>query len=359
MTLKTDVFMRKIFFPVLALVPAFCLLSAVCCSPALAGIGTVNKGGGAIYFKAKGAKSWIIATAGMDIDEGGRVKSGSDGRIEISLQDGSRLAVGNNTEVEITRFLLDKGKRNGTIFLVRGKLRAIIAKFSGRTNMRVKTPTVGAGIKGAAFIIMNQGKANVLFGQEGSVVVIGKDQESVALLPNTMTENTQGHAPIPPVKVGIVPQLSEARKQLEALTDVEAPVEWEAAGNLPAVLARWNINYGHYLTDSGRYRDALEVFQIAMDLTDAPEIGAEGHFLRGAIFFRNLALPQEALKEYQAALDRYPRTTQAEDAVFSIGMIYKDIGERERAKEYLRMYLKQYPQGKYTSTAETLLKEIE
>ncbi|MBI3755049.1 MAG: tetratricopeptide repeat protein, partial [Deltaproteobacteria bacterium] len=197
------------------------------------------------------------------------------------------------------------------------------------------------------------------FGQEGTVDVKGKDKESVALVPNTMTENTQGHVPISPVKVEPNTPLADARKQLEAVTNVDAPVEWQATGNLPLILARWNINYGHYLADSGKYKEALEVFQIALDLTDVPEIGAESRVQRGTVFSRNLSLPQEALKEYQTVLDKYPQTPQAENAIFSIGMIYKDTGEKEKAKEYLQKYLKQYPQGRHTSTVETLIQELE
>lgn len=347
--------MRKIFFIVLVLISTSCLLPAVYC---YAAVGSISKASGAIYFKAKAEKKWAVAAAGMEINEGDRVKTGSDGRMELGLQDGSRLTMGNNTEMEITRFLLDKDRRSAAIF-IQGKLRAAIAKFSGKTNMWVKTPTAVAGVRGTDFIVMNEGKANVLFGQEGTVEVKGKDKESAALVPDTMTENTQGHAPIAPVKVEPNTPLADARKQLEAVTNVDAPVEWQTTGNLPVILARWNINYGHYLADSGKYKEALEVFQIAADLTNIPEIGAESRIQRGTVYSRNLSLYQEALKEYQIVLGKYPQLPQAENALFSIGMIYKDTGEKEKAKEYLQKYLKQYPQGKHTSTAETLLKELE
>jgi len=350
--------MRKVFFIVLVLFSAFYLLPP---AYSFAAIGNISKGSGAIYFKAKTEKKWVAATVAMDVNEGDRIKTGSDGRIELALQDDSRLTIGNNTEMEITRFLLDKdnNKRSATIFLVKGKLRTVVAKFAGRTDMKVKTPTAVAGVKGTDFIVMNEGKANILFGQEGSVEVKGKDKESVVLSPDTMTENTQGHTPIAPVKVEPNTPLADARKQLEAVTNVEAPVEWQETGNLPVILARWNMNYGQYLADSGKYKEALEVFQIAADLTDIPEIGAESRVQRGTVLSRNLSLPQDALKEYQTVLDKYPQMPQAENALFSIGMIYKDMGEKAKAKEYLQKYLKQYPQGKHTSTAELLIKELE
>jgi len=352
---KWRFFMRKIFFIVLILVLACCLPPT---AYSLAAVGNIAKGSGAIYFKAKAEKRWAVASVGAELNEGDRVKTGSDGRIEVSLQDGSKLTIGNNTEMEITKFLIEKDRRSATIFL-QGKLRAVIAKFSGKTNMKVKTPTAVAGIKGTDFIVMNEGKANVLFGEEGSVEVKGKDKESVNLAPNTMTENTQGHAPITPVKVAPNTPLADARKELEAVTNVDAPVEWQEAGKLPQILARWNINYGHYLADSGKYKEALEVFQIAADLTDISEINAESRVQRGTVFSRNLSLYQEALKEYQIVLDKYPGMPQAESAMFSIGMIYKDMNEKEKAREYLQRYLKQYPQGKHVPTVETLLGELD
>ena len=346
---------REVIMKNIVLLVALLLLFPV---SAIAAIGNLSKGSGAIYFKAKGEKKWAVALTGMEINEGDKLKTGSDGRLELLMQDASRLTIGNNTEMEITKFLVDKDKRSATIF-VQGKLRAAIAKFFGRTNMWVKTPTAVAGVKGTDFIVMNEGKANVLFGQEGTVEVKGNNKESVSLVPDTMTENTQGHAPIAVVKVEPNTPLSDARKQLEAVTNVDAPVEWQEAGKLPQILARWNMNYGHYLADSGKYKEAIEVFQIAADLTDIPEIGAESRVQRGTVYSRNLSLYPEALKEYHTVLDKYPQMPQAENALFSIGMIYKDMGDREKAGESLQRYLKQYPQGRHTSTVETLIKELE
>ncbi|MBI5892468.1 MAG: FecR domain-containing protein [Deltaproteobacteria bacterium] len=328
-------------------------------NPVFAGIGNIAKQSGAAFFKAKGQKDWIAAVQEKELNQGDRLKTGDDGRMELSLNDGSKLALGNSTELEITEFLLSKTKRNATVFLLQGKLRASVASFSGKTNMNIKTPTAVAGIKGTDFIAMNQGKANVFFGQEGTVSVSGTDKERVALLPDTMTENTRGHKPIEPVKVEPDTPLFDARKLLVDVTTVDVPVEWKETGKLPLILARWNINYGHYLADAGKYKEALEVLQIALDLTESPDTSADAHLERGTILSRYLNMPEDALKEYQTVIDKYSQMPQKENAVYSSGVIYMDIGNKAKAREFFKEYLKSYPQGKHAATVDLMLEKLE
>ncbi len=338
-----------------------CLLSAIFLffsSPAFASIGNIAKQSGETFFKAKGVKDWTSAVDVRELNQGDRIKTGADGRIELSLVDGSKLSLGNSTELEITDFLLSKTKRNATIFLIQGKLRASVAGFSGRTNMNIKTPTAVAGIKGTDFIAMNQGKANVFFGQEGEVFVSGTDKEKVALLPDTMTENTRGHKPILAVAVEPDTPLSDARKLLIDITTVDVPVEWKEIGKLPIILARWNINYSHYLADAGKYSEAMEVLQIAIDLTDFPEINADAYLERGTILSRYLNRPDEALREYSLVIEKYPQLLQKENAVYSSGVIYMDIGNKAKAKEFFNEYKRLYPQGKHAATVDLMLENL-
>jgi len=326
---------------------------------AFAAIGSIAKQSGSVFFKAKGEKDWTTALQGKELNKGDRVKTGDDGRVELALVDGTKLTLGNTTELEVTEFLLSKTKRNATIFLLQGKLRSIVASFSGKTNITVKTPTAVAGIKGTDFIAMNQGKANVFFGQEGDVSVSGTNKDRVALLPDTMTENTRGHKPIDPIKVDPDTPLADARQQLVLVTDVEALVEWKETGKLPIILARWNINYGHYLADAGKYKEAMEVLQIAIDLTELPDINADAYLERGTILSRYLNQPEEALKEYNVVIEKFPQMPQKENAVYSSGVIYMDIGNKAKAKEFLTEYKKSYPQGKHAATVDLLLEKLE
>lgn len=324
-----------------------------------ASIGTIENLSGTSYHKAKGSDKWTLAVKGAAIDAGDRVKTSSDGRMALRFEEGSKINVGNDTELEITEFILKRKSRNAAFKLSTGKVRAVVNKFSGTSDIKVLTNTGVAGVKGTDFIILNQGSANVLFGKEDQVNVKGDDGKSVALTPGTMTENTKGSNPIEPVKVEPGTPLAEARAELEAITDVSAPVEWERAGRLPNLLARWNINYGHYLADSQRFKEALDVFQIAIDLSEKRETRAEAHLERGTVYSRSLNEPQKALTEYNSVIENYPELPFVENAIYMAGLIKMDQGDNDGALNLFRKYIDDYPKGRHRATIESLIKSLE
>lgn len=80
------------------------------------------------------------------------------------MVDGSKFTLADNTELEISEFLIDKSKKNGVFHITQGKIRATVVKLTGQaTNLRVKTPTAVAGIKGTEFLMLSKGLANVFF----------------------------------------------------------------------------------------------------------------------------------------------------------------------------------------------------
>lgn len=326
---------------------------------AAAAVGEIGAASGAVYFKAKGGAAWGLAPKGGNIDVGDRIKTGSDGRALLVLRDKSRLMLGNETEIEISEFLLTKKKRSAVYSVSTGKVRAVVAKFSGRSEIKVRTQTGVAGVKGTDFIVMNQGAANVYFGKESRVDVSGDgDDGTVKLFANKMTENTSGASPIDPVNVEPGSPLEEARAQLEAVTDVAAPVQWEKTGNLPNLLARWNINYGRYLAESRRYKEALDVFHIAVDLTAISTIQAEAHLEMGTVYALYMNDPRSALIEYNAVIERYPELPFVANALYSAGKINMDIGNKAEAGRLFRRYLNEYPQGRHKETVEQLLRSL-
>lgn len=331
-------------------------------STALAGAGILDTLSGAVFFMAKGTADWAAAVKGVDVNVGDKIKTGSDGRALIVFGDGTKIMLGNDSELEISDYMVSAKKRSAVYTLATGKVRAIVTKFAGKSDIKVKTRTAVAGVRGTDFIVMNQGNANVMFGNEGRVAASaanGKDSSaSVALRAGQMTENTSGVTPIKPVAVEPGTPLAEVRAQLEAVTDVNAPVEWEAAGKLPSILARWNINYGHYLADSKRFKDALNIFQIAIDLTEISSIRAEVHLERGTVLSRNLNDPKAALTEYTAVIEKYPVSEFVDNAVYSSGVIYMDMGDKENARRLFTRYIGDYPKGARRGTVEILLKSI-
>lgn len=337
----------------------FCSGLLITCASAEAAVGLIENLSGGAYHKTKDASKWSVASKGASLEEGDLVKTASDGRMVLRFEDGSKMNVGNETELEITEFVLKKKSRSATFSLSNGKIRAVVNKFSGHSSIHIKTSTSVAGVKGTDFIVMNQGSTNVLFGKEDAVEVTGDDGKAVILTPDKMTENTTGSNPIEPVAVEPGSQLAEVRADLEAMTDVDAPVEWARAGRLPNLLARWNVNYGHYLADSQRFGEALDVFSIAIDLSEVRQTRAEAHLAKGTVFSRNLNEPQKALLEYMEVIRNYPELPFVENALYSAGSIKMEMNDKQGAIELFRKYLNDYPEGRHRTTIDAFIKELE
>lgn len=343
---------------IICLMLAFVLLAPF--SSQAAQVGTITALSGQVQSRSKAGLPYTSLAKGAVISEGNWIKTGAKGWVELTLNDKSTFTLSNNTEFEVTSFLLTKNKREGTFNLAQGKLRASVVKFGGRqSGMTVKSGTAVAGIKGTEFLMLSQGQANVFFGNEGKVGVAGdaKGQQQ-PLTAGTMTQNTRGITPIEPLKVDAGTPLAEAKDIFDKVTAAAPPAEWTDSGKIADIIARWNINYGHYLADSGKYQDALHVFQIALDLTKVEAVRADAHMERGAVYARFLSNSELALAEYLLVLEEYPLLPQAETSLFNAAQTLVEMGFTTQAKLRFEQYLKLYPQGKHRSTTETLLQNL-
>lgn len=325
------------------------------------GVGNISDLSGSVLYRERAYISYQIAKKGTVIDKGYWIKTGADGWAVLGLNDGSKLTLANNTELEITEFVIGKNKKDGLFSVTQGKLRASVVKLAGeRVDYKVKSPTAVAGVKGTEFMMMTQGYANVFFGNEGEAEISGTNTNAKPLSVDTMVQNTRGYAPTDPVKVEPETPLHTTKKNFEEITGAVSPKDWEISGNLPNIIARWNINYGHYLADSGRYEEALYVFQIALDLiTNLPEIRSDARLERGTVYSRFLKNPEAALAEYLLVLEEYPRVPQYENALYRTGMNLYELGFKDKAKERLLQYKREYPDGKYITSVDTILQILE
>uniref|UniRef100_A0A7C4EPT9 FecR protein domain-containing protein n=1 Tax=Thermodesulfovibrio aggregans TaxID=86166 RepID=A0A7C4EPT9_9BACT len=344
--------MKTIIFAVLSIL----YLSSV----AYGAIGEIEKIDGAVLYREQAGIPYKKAKTGLEINSGYWIKTEQKSWTVIKLRDGSRFTLSDNTELEISEYLLDKDRKKGVFYVTEGKIRATVVKLTGQTtNFRIKTPTAVAGIKGTEFMMLSKGMANVFFGNENTVFISGYDTAEKTLIPDTMVQNTRGLTPTEPVKVEEGTLLYDAKTGLSHITGTTPPKEWEISGALPHIIARWNINYGHYLADSGRYNEALYIFQIALDLSDNPEIRADARLERGTVYSRFLRNPEAALSEYLLILEEYPEIPQKETALYLTGMTLYELGFKKQAKQRLLQYKKEYPDGKYLTNIETILKLLE
>ncbi len=324
-----------------------------------AGVVTGLKGD--VFFRAKTGLPYSPLKKGGAIKDGNWIRTGETGWAELTLPDKSRFTLSNNTEFEVTRFLLDNSRREGNFKLLQGKLRASVVKLAGRqSGMTVNSGTAVAGIKGTEFLMLSHGPANVFFGNEGVVAVSG-DPKGVnrPLLAGTMTQNTRGFAPaeVTPVEPGT--PLAEAKGIFDRVTAAEPPDEWTDSGRIGEIIARWNINRAAYLADSGKYDEALLVLQIALDLSTNADIRSDAHLARGSVYARYLGNPELALAENLLVLEEYPGLPQTETALFNVGQILAESGFTFQARNRFKQYLREYPTGKQRGNVETLLRALD
>lgn len=339
------------------IIPLFLVLAIIPQQLFAATVGKVTKTSGETLFRAGDKDRYLPLKANQEIAEGNWLRTGKKGWLELSLADGSKFTIANNTELEVAGFMVNKEKKEGNFTLTQGKLRASVVKLGGQqTDIRVRSRTAVAGIRGTEFLMLAEGPANVFFGNEGIVNVSGSGEDvTPPLLPGTMTQNTRGYPPLEPVKVDSATPLAQAKDAFEAATSSAPPADWLAADNLTNIIARWNINYGHYLADSGKNEAALQVFQIALDLARDGEIRADARLERGSVYSRFLANPEAALSEYLLVLEEYPRLKQAETALVFTGQTLYDLGFKKQAKARFSEYLIKYPAGKQRGNVETML----
>lgn len=323
-------------------------------------VGKITGIRGVAQFRAVNNVPYGTLQKGDAINVGNWIKTGDDGWVELTLEDRSKFTLANNTEFAVTNFLLTKNKREGSFNLTQGKLRASVVKLAGRqSGMTVKSGTAVAGIKGTEFLMMSQGPANVFFGNEGTVAVSGDGKgQQQPLTASTMTQNTRGLTPVEPLKIEAGTPVAEAKGIFDKITAAMPPTEWSDSGRIADIIARWNINHGHYLADSGKYDDALQVFQIALDLTRIAEIRADSLMERGAVYARFLRNPELALAEYLLVMEEYPKLPQAETALFSAAQTLMELNFIDQARIRFEQYLRDFPTGKHRGNVETLLRNI-
>lgn len=119
------------------------------------GAGRVKVASGAA-FVVRGGQS-IPATPGQLVLEADVLRTGTDGRLGITLNDDTRLSLGPASEVRVARFAY--GSSDGGLRLVLKFVRGVTAYVSGRIAklspdaVRLETPAAIVGVRGTTLAI--------------------------------------------------------------------------------------------------------------------------------------------------------------------------------------------------------------
>jgi hypothetical protein len=103
------------------------------------------------------ANSLIPAETGQVVFEADALKTGADGRIGVTLRDDTRVSLGPNSEVKLSRFAY--ANADGGLALVLKIVRGVTAYVSGRIAklapdaVRLETPAAIVGVRGTTLVV--------------------------------------------------------------------------------------------------------------------------------------------------------------------------------------------------------------
>lgn len=121
-------------------------------------IGKVQDARGLVVILHKGAEQGYKAFRNTPLYENDTIVTSPDGRTILQFNDQSILSLTSDTKLAINRSIYDPEKKERSSFmgLLAGKTRFLVAKLKGfrRTEYRVKTRTLVAGVRGSDFVII-------------------------------------------------------------------------------------------------------------------------------------------------------------------------------------------------------------
>lgn len=121
-------------------------------------------------------------------------------------------------------------------------------------------------------------------------------------------------------------------------------------------LARWHINYASYLIDVGKYLEALENYQTAIEVTSLRKTKTDAMLAKATLLSSFLDADEEALKVYQEVGRNFPEG--AEIAIYREGLLLFELNRFEEAAEAFKRYSARYQTGRFQFQAEVLMQKV-
>ncbi|WP_432735913.1 FecR domain-containing protein [Maridesulfovibrio sp. FT414] len=306
---------------------------------------------GTVDLRRVGQDFFLQARIGQAVWPGDILRTGADGKAILILDDGSSLSFSGETEFMLGRELAGESRSLiGT--LLRGVARAVLNK---RAGSYIATPSGSVGIRGTDITISHSGETGFYFLDEGNVG-IKVEGDAAPLDAGQMTASYAGRRPLPPFPFTKSAGLAEARSKLSAMTSIEIPPSLKDHAQLNEILARWIINYAHYLADAGRPEDAQTALLIAEGLTEERSVKGEILLQIGGLYFYQLSDVKGALRSYRRIIREYHRTSCYENALYGAIRCFLLLDQQTKAEEYARWYKVRFPDGKHIHVIESLIR---
>ncbi len=283
---------------------------------------------------------------------GDRIITDSTSSLQIKTKKGDIFVVSPGSEIVI------KDKEN--VHLKRGSFRSIIHKLKPNEAFKVTTAGGVAGVKGTEFIVYSPGKATAVFTRRG-VVGLSNEGEVSLTRAQEMSQSGQGIAPLKPVNFAKDPTLKKLFKILTSFTDLSLniPLRMKKLKELPDIIARWNLNYVNYLIDKGRFEEAMKALQIAYLFATIRDVKAEAMVQRAIIASKFLNNYKEAARELDTVIEKFKNTKFYETALYQRGFIEFVRKNYKASRKFFKMYKNKFPDGRFLSNINLLLKKMQ
>lgn len=150
---------------------------------------------------------WAPAVIGGSVEVGDVIRTGTPGRVRISLRDDSVINLGDASEMVIDEQVFNPaaGEARSVFELLNGKVRAIVSEHyrEPRAAFEVKTVTAVSGVRGTDFIMVHDRDTRLtqIVGVSGLVDVNGSidpEGHGVVVGPQEISEVVRGRYPTPP-----------------------------------------------------------------------------------------------------------------------------------------------------------------
>ncbi len=169
---------------------------------------------GDVSVQLAGGNDWSKATMNQEVFAGEKIKTGTKSRLEISLNGGGKMRIGEQAEVELTEAKVTPLQKDFAANVKKGQVWvAAKAAFGEKKNVAIRTPTAVAAIRGT--------KYRAVAGEEESSVLVYSGKVDVnspqAADSGAQPGGGQGGAP-QQIKIG-------APTQIQAPTQVPGPYE--------------------------------------------------------------------------------------------------------------------------------------
>lgn len=177
--------------------------------------GHVSRTAGAVTVLRNGNEAG--AGVGADIFVNDTIRTGSDGRAEVTFTDGSVLTVGPDSEVAVAFFAPEASESVALLDLLSGIARMTVNKATAWGRFEVRTTTAVASVRGTDYLVEAAPEKTAVFVSEGRVAVSSRAGSGTVIL-----RQGQG-VDVPAEKAPLVVKTWGAKRRDAALARVTFP----------------------------------------------------------------------------------------------------------------------------------------